>query len=151
MIKSVQVLTCVSFAAVAACAAQPYDTSQAMGQSMARQCFLANEVRGFSAGGDGFYNLQVGRDRWFGMHLSSDCPDMNWLMQIAVRPRDSNWLCEGRNSFLIAPDPAGFHPGCFVSDIRPLSPDEIRTAHLRPLTPVSAPLQTGATQSGGLM
>ena len=151
MIKSVQVVTCVGFIAVAACAAQPYDTSQAIGQSRAQQCFLANEVRGYSGGGDGFYNLQVGRDRWFGMHLSSDCPDMNWLMQIAVRPRDSNWLCEGQNSFLIAPDPAGLHRSCFVSDVRRLAPDEVRTANLRPLPPVSVPLQTDATRSGGLM
>jgi hypothetical protein len=57
---------------------------------------------------------------------------MDWIMQIAVRPRDSNWLCEGQNSYLIAPDPAGLHRSCFVSGIRRLAPSEAASAERAP-------------------
>jgi hypothetical protein len=139
MIKPVHILACVSFTALAACAAQPYGTSEAIGQSSAQQCFLANEVDGYTAGPDGFVNVKVGADRWFGFQLGSDCPGMDWLMQIAIRPRDSNWLCEDQNSFLIAPDPAGLHRSCFVSGIRRLTPPEVAS-----LRPAASPPKTGA-------
>ena len=124
MIKPVHILACVSFAAVAACAAPPY-TSAAIGESSAQQCFLANEVESYTPGPGGIVNVRVAGDRWFGLQLSESCPGMDWLMQIAIRPRDSNWLCEGRDSHLIAPDPAGLHRSCFVSGIRRLSPAEV--------------------------
>ncbi len=134
MVEPVKILALVgslaSFGALAGCAAQPYGTSEAIGQSSARQCFLANEVHSYTPGPDGFVNVNVGGDRWFGMRLNSSCPHMDWLMQIAIRPRNSNWLCEGQNSFLIAPDPIGLNRSCFVSDIRRLTPGEV--ASIRP-------------------
>lgn len=133
MINPVKILACVSFAAVAACAAQPYGTPTAYGPSSGPQCFLANEVDSYTPGPDGFVNVKVGDDRWFGLHLSSDCPSMDWLMQIAIRPRDSNWLCEDQGSYLIAPDPAGLHRTCYVSGIRRLTPNEV-AAIARPAT-----------------
>lgn len=137
MIKPIHMLPCASFIAVAACAAQPYGTSEAIGAASAQQCFLAHEVNSYSPGPDGFVNVRLGDDRWFGMQLGSDCPHMDWLMQIAIRPRDSNWLCEGQNSYLIAPDPAGLHRSCMVSGIRRLTPSEV--ASIRP--PVSRPVK----------
>lgn len=125
MIKPVSILTCVGFAAVAACAAPPPGAPATVAQSSGPQCFLANEVDGYTAGPGGLVNVKVGHDRWFGMHLSSDCPSMDWLMEIAIRPRDSNWLCEGEASHLIAPDPAGLHRECIVSGIRRLAPSEV--------------------------
>jgi hypothetical protein len=130
MVEPVKILAFVSFSAMTACAAQPYGPSEAIGQSSARQCFIANEVNSYSAGPDGLVNVRVGADRWFGMRLNGSCPHMDWLMQIAIRPRDSNWLCEGQNSFLIAPDPAGLNRSCFVSEIRRLTPAEV--ASMRP-------------------
>ena len=130
MINSVKILAYIGFAAVAACAAQPYGTPTAIGQSSGPQCFLANEVDSYTPGPDGFVNVKVGDDRWFGLHLSSDCPSMDWLMQIAIRPRDSNWLCEDRGSYLIAPDPAGLHRSCYVSGIRRLTPDKVASLQL---------------------
>lgn len=123
MIKPV--LAFAGFAAMAACAARPDGVSEASGAPRAPQCFLANEVNAYTAGPDGFVNVRVGADRWFALHLGSDCPGMDWLMQIAIRPRDSNWLCEGENSYLIAPDPVGMHRNCMVGDIRRLSPGEV--------------------------
>ncbi len=128
MIKAVHILAGIGFFAVAACAAQPFGTSEAIGASSAPQCFLANEVDSYTPGPDGVVNVKVGTDRWFGMQLGSDCPHMDWIMQIAVRPRDSNWLCEGQNSYLIAPDPAGLHRSCFVTGIRRLAPSETASA-----------------------
>lgn len=125
MFEPVRILTFVSFTAAAGCVAQPYGTSTAIGQSSAQQCFLANEVDSYTPGADGFVNVKVDRDRWFGMQLGTDCPHMDWLMQIAIRPRDSHWLCEGQNSYLIAPDPAGLHRSCMVSGIRRLTPSEV--------------------------
>jgi hypothetical protein len=130
MINSVKILACVSFITVVGCAAPSIGTSEAIGQPSAPQCFLANEVDSYTPGPDGFVNVRVGHDRWFGLHLSSDCPSMDWLMQIAIRPRDSNWLCEDQGSYLIAPDPAGLNRSCYVSGIRRLTPDEV--ALLRP-------------------
>jgi len=125
MVDSIKILACVGFTALAACAAQPYAMSEAIGASRAQQCFLANEVHSYTPGPDGFVNVRAGGDRWFAMQLGSDCPHMDWLMQIAIRPRDSNWLCEGENSYLIAPDPAGLHRSCTVSGIRRLTPPEV--------------------------
>ena len=137
MVEPVKILAFFSFTALGACAAQPYGTSEAIGQSSARQCFLANEVSSYTPGPDGFVNVKVGADRWFGMHLNNYCPHMDWLMQIAIRPRDSNWLCEGQGSYLIAPDPSGLNRSCFVSEIRRLTPSEV--ASIRPS--VSRPLK----------
>jgi hypothetical protein len=137
MLEPVKFLTLVSFTALAACAAQPFGTSEAIGQSRARQCFLANEVNSYTAGPDGFVNVRAGADRWFAMRLNGQCPHMDWLMQIAIRPRDSNWLCEGEGSYLIAPDPSGLNRSCYVSEIRRLSPAE--TASIRP--PDSRPVK----------
>jgi hypothetical protein len=125
MVESIKFLALVSFTAIAGCAAQPYGMSEAIGASSAQQCFLANEVDSYTPGPDGFVNVRAGGDRWFGMQLGSDCPHMDWLMKIAIRPRDSNWLCEGENSYLIAPDPAGLHRSCMVSGIRRLAPAEV--------------------------
>ena len=133
MVESVKILALVSFSGLAACAAQPYGTAEAIGQSSARQCFLANEVNSYTPGPDGFVTVRAGADRWFAMRLNSQCPHMDWLMQIAIRPRDSNWLCEGQGSYLIAPDPSGLNRSCYVSEIRRLSPAEV--ALIRP--PVS--------------
>jgi hypothetical protein len=137
MVERVKILALVSFAAVGACAAQPYDTSEAIGQSRARQCFLANEVNAYTPGPDGFVNVRAGGDRWFAMRLNNYCPHMDWLMQIAVRPRDSNWLCEGEGSYLIAPDPSGLNRACFVNEIRRLSPGEVASIS----APVSRPVK----------
>jgi hypothetical protein len=134
MIRPVQLLAFVSFATLAACAAPPgtsaAGTSAAYEQSNGPQCFLANEVDGYTRSPDGLVNLKVGTDRWFQMQFGSDCPSMDWLMQIAIRPIDSNWLCEGHPSRLIAPDPAGLHRRCAVSGIRRLTPVEIQQASL---------------------
>jgi hypothetical protein len=137
MVVPVKIPALVSFIVLAACAAQPYAMSESIGQSEARQCFLANEVNSYTPGPDGFVNVRVGADRWFGMHLDSSCPHMDWLMQIAIRPRDSNWLCEGQGSFLIAPDPTGLNRSCFVSEIRRLTPAEVASIQ----APVSRPVK----------
>lgn len=137
MVQPLKILGLAAFTAVAACAAQPYATSEAIGQSSARQCFLANEVNSYTPGPDGFVNVRAGGDRWFAMHLNTQCPHMDWLMQIAIRPRDSNWLCEGEGSYLIAPDPSGLNRACFVSEIRRLTPAEV--ASMR--APVSRPVK----------
>ena len=125
MVEPAKFLALVSFTAIAGCVAQPYGMSDAIGASSAQQCFLANEVDSYTPGPDGFVNVRVAGDRWFGMQLGSDCPHMDWLMQIAIRPRDSNWLCAGQNSYLIAPDPAGLHRSCQVSGIRRLTAPEV--------------------------
>jgi hypothetical protein len=125
MIEQFKILAFVSFTAVAACAAPPPAPFATFGQSTGPQCFLANEVDGYTSGPDGFTNVKVAGNHWFAMHLGSDCPSMDWLMQIAIRPRDSNWLCEGRAARLIAPDPTGLHRDCVVSGIRELAPSEV--------------------------
>jgi hypothetical protein len=125
MITPVRLLGVAAGTALASCAVPPGAMPFESAQSSGPQCFLADEVNGYRAEPDGFYNVKVGADRWFRMQLSEDCPSMDWLMQIAIRPRDSNWLCEGENSHLIAPDPAGLHRRCLATGIQRLTVAEI--------------------------
>lgn len=121
MLKPVQLLVLVSFGAVAASAAPPLASRAQFVRASGPQCFRASGVSRFMPGPPGFVVVRTEGNRWFQMHLSPGCPDFRLIMQIGVRPNDSDWLCEGKADELggLPPDASG---RCFVSDIRELPP-----------------------------
>jgi hypothetical protein len=124
MFKPVQSLVLVSFAAVAASAAPPATSWTQFVRASGPQCFRASGVSRFVPGPPGFVIVRTEGSRWFQMRLSPGCPDFRLIMQIGVRPNDSDWLCEGKADELggLPPDTNG---RCFVSDIRELAPGSV--------------------------
>ena len=118
MIKPAHFLALASFTALAASAVLPPSMSPAVAQS-GPQCFRANELYGYSPGPGGFVNIRTSGNRWFQIHLTGDCPNFSWIMQIGIRPMESSWLCRGRSQELITPYPGGL-ARCYVSGIQPM-------------------------------
>lgn len=125
MFKPVHLLVFASFAAVAASAATLASTRVDYVRASGPQCFRASGVSRFLPGPPGFVIVRTEGNRWFQMHLSPGCPDFRLIMQIGVRPNDSEWLCEGKGDELggLPPDSSG---QCFVSDIRELPPGSVQ-------------------------
>jgi hypothetical protein len=88
-------------------------------ETSAPECFRANEIYGYSRGPDGLLNIQTVGGRSFAMRLSPGCPDPSWIMQIGLRPWNSQWLCQGSFDKLSAPSPYGTGL-CMVSNIEEL-------------------------------
>ena len=119
MFKPVCLLVFASFTALAAAATTPTSSSaQDLGAS-GPQCFRANNVSRFLRGPSGFLFVRTQGNRWFQLHLSPGCPDFRLIMEIGLRPSDSQWLCEGK-----AEELGGLPPSengqCSVTDIRQL-------------------------------
>jgi|SRR5579884_858921 len=124
MFKPVQLLVFVSFTAVAASSAAPASTRADFIRASGPQCFRASEISRFVPGAPGFVMVRTEGNRWFEMHLSPGCPDFRLIMQIGVRPNDSNWLCEGKRDEL-GGLPQSDSGQCIVSDIREVPPGMI--------------------------
>jgi len=117
----IKVLALACFATLIGCAQQPPDVASAgLSQSPAdRQCFLAQAIREYHDAGNGSYDVRIA-DQWFRLQFNGDCPSMDWMMQIAVRPRDSRWLCEGEATLVMAPEQAGMPGTCRISQVERL-------------------------------
>jgi hypothetical protein len=122
MSKPLPFLAFVAFGMLSACAGHGPDAGTQFAMSSGPQCFRVNEFRGFRTGPDGLVSIQTSGSRWFQMRLHRGCPDIGWIAQIGLRPRDSLWLCEGDADELIAPFP-GATENCYVSDVRRIGPD----------------------------
>src|SRR3954452_21362186 len=131
MIRSIKLLSLMSLPPLAACVQPPPAFSGQTAQWSAPQCFRAHEITRYNPGPDGVVTVQATAGRWYSMQLSSECPSIDWLMQISIRPKDSYWLCERQNSYLIAPDPAGMHPLCLISGIQQLPPPPLAARVVR--------------------
>lgn len=108
--------------AVTSCAEPPPVTSAALSQStLARQCFLAYQITSYRDAGNGSYDVQVAGSQWFRLQFNGHCPSMDWMMQVAVRPRDSRWLCEGEPTPVMATYQAGMPGSCQISSVERLA------------------------------
>ena len=121
MFKPVHLLVLVSLGTIAASAATTASTKSHFIRASGPQCFRANSVSRFTPGPIGYVMVRTDGNRWFQMRLSPGCPDFRLIMQIGVRPHDSQWLCEGKADELggLSPETSG---RCFVSEIRELPP-----------------------------
>lgn len=94
------------------------------GGSAPRQCFLAEDVNGFTAVGEQQVNLRVGiKDVWR-LDLFTRCPDVDWSLQLGIESRGSSWICSGLDATIVAPSPVGPRR-CPVQTLRKLTPEEV--------------------------
>jgi len=121
MSKLIKVLAFAGLAALTSCTQAPVVTSAGLSQSPNdRQCFLAYAISSYRPAGNGAVDVQVA-NQWFRLHFNGVCPSMDWMMQIAVRPRDSRWLCEGEGTLVMAPEQAGMPGTCRISQVERLT------------------------------
>jgi hypothetical protein len=122
MFKPGHLLVFASFAPIAASASPPKDTAAFFVLASGPQCFRSSDVSAYTAGPAGFVNVRATGNRWYQMRLSAGCPRFSEMMSVGIRPKHSNWLCEGKGDELIV---ERLMDRCFVSDIRQLAPGEI--------------------------
>ncbi|KQN25679.1 hypothetical protein ASE86_05580 [Sphingomonas sp. Leaf33] len=87
-------------------------------------CFWPSQVSGFSDSGPDTAVVRIGtRERW-ALDLSRGCPDVDWALAIAIRPRGGQAICPGRPAEIFVPDASGRGGRtCLVTSVRRL-PDQ---------------------------
>lgn len=112
-------------AALASCANRgPRDPALAGAASERRACFYAPHVRGFRQGpGDSIIVNSSSRD-YYVLEPYHRCGNINVRMSIRIRPRGSNYICEGYDADLYVPGPLG-PEYCPVRAVRRLTPAEV--------------------------
>ncbi len=116
--------TCALIAAgVAACANRgAYDP--AMAASERRSCFYAPHVRGFRAGPNNSIIVNSNSRDYYVLQPYHRCGNINVRMNVAIRPRGNNSICEGYDADLYVPGPLG-PEYCPVRAVRKLTPAEV--------------------------
>jgi len=90
----------------------------------ANQCFLAQDVDGFTRVDNQNVDVTVGPRNVYRLTLFSPSPDIDWSMRIGLEARGSSWICSGLDATVIVPSDIG--PQRYpVTKVRKLSPDEI--------------------------
>ncbi len=115
----------IAAAAVAACANRgASDPQMAAAASSERRCFYAPHVRGFRQGpGDSIVVNSTSRD-YYVLQPYHRCGNLNVRMNIALRSRGSNYICEGYDADLYVPGNLGYEY-CPVRLVRKLTPAEV--------------------------
>jgi hypothetical protein len=91
----------------------------------APRCFLARQANGFTARGRDAVDVHVGANRYYRLTLAGPCPDVDWSFSVAIRTLGGgSWICQGADAEIIVPSPNG-RQRCLVTDVRPLSADEV--------------------------
>ena len=102
-------------------------------QRQAPRCFLASQVNGFTSRVRDTVDVHVGANRDYRLTLAGVCPEVDWSFRVALRTLGgSSWICQGRgaDAEIIVPSPTG-RQRCLVTDIRPLSREEIAASSHR--------------------
>lgn len=119
--------TCVlTAAAVAACANRgPSDPAMAAAAKPERRaCFYAPHVRGFRAGPNDSIVVNSNSRDYYVLQPYHRCGNINVRMSVAIRPRGSNYVCEGHDVDLYVPGALGAEY-CPVRAVRKLTPAEV--------------------------
>lgn len=119
-------VTCALMAAtIAACANRgPSDPAMAAAASERRACFYAPHVRGFRQGPNDSIIVNSNSRDYFVLQPYHRCGNINVRMSVAIRPRGSNYICEGYDADLYVPGALGAEY-CPVRAIRKLTPAEV--------------------------
>lgn len=111
---------------LAACTA--YDRSDpamaAAGVSGNRSCFYAPHVRGFRQGPNDSIIVNSNSRDYYVLQPYHECGNLNVRMSVSIRPRGSNYVCEGYDADLYVPDVLGARY-CPVRAVRKLTPAEV--------------------------
>jgi hypothetical protein len=123
-------LACISFgfagaALLTGCDAYGRDPTMASAAgASSRACFYAPHIRGFRQGpGDSVVVNTNSRD-YFVLQPYHRCGNLNTKLNIAIRTRGSNYVCEGYDADLYVPGALGYEY-CPVRAVRKLSPAEV--------------------------
>lgn len=111
-------------AAVAACANRGDPAMAQAASSERRSCFYAPHVRGFRQGpGDSIVVNSNSRD-YYVLQPYHRCGNINVRLNVAIRPRGNNYICEGYDADLYVPGALGYEY-CPVRAVRKLTPAEV--------------------------
>ena len=116
----------IAAAALAACANRGASDPAvaAAASSERRACFYAPHVRGFLQGpGDSIVVNSNSRD-YYVLQPYHRCGNINVRLNVAIRSRGSNYICEGYDADLYVPGNLGYEY-CPVRAIRKLTPAEV--------------------------
>lgn len=109
---------------LAGCAA-----NEAAAPPMARsagECFHADRVNSFSSAGPYAANVRVGVNDYYRLELAGTCRDLDFTHRIAIRSRNSSWVCRGYDAELLVPDPMVGLQRCPVHSVRKLTEAEVK-------------------------
>jgi len=109
--------------AIASCSSQP-PAGPAGSLASSGQCFLANQVNGFSPSPNGYVDVRVGASRYYRLELGGGCPNVNWSMSVGIRSvGGGSFICQGYDAELVVPDPSGTQR-CPISSIMPITREQ---------------------------
>jgi len=122
-------------AARCSCSGRPAGSGEAAPAAPrpAPRCFLASQVNGFTTRAPDTVDVHVGANRDYRLTLAGVCPEVDWSLRVALRTLGGgSWICQGRaaDAEIIVPSPTG-RQRCLVTDIRPLSREEIAASRRR--------------------
>ena len=127
MIRTMMVSAVVAVLALSGCAGGERGVR---GDTVARECFSASSVRGFTAQDDTTVRLQVGVRDTYELTLFGYCPDIDWSRSLALRtPAGSSWICVdsamGVEIIVLDRSVPGGMDRCRVHSMRKLDPAEL--------------------------
>jgi len=105
--------------------------ASATAERPAPRCFLARQANGFTARGRDAVDVHVGANRYYRLSLGGVCPDVDWSLRVGIRTLGGgSWICQGADAEIIVPSPNG-RQRCLVTDVRPLSREEVAASRRR--------------------
>ena len=107
---------------IGACAQQPAGTATSA-RSAGNQCFLADQVNGYSKATDTSVAVQVGANNYYRLDLSGTCTDINWANSLVLRTvGGGSWICDAADAEIIVPGRLG--GSCLVTGVHPITKAE---------------------------
>jgi hypothetical protein len=107
------------------------DPAAALAERPAPRCFLSRQVNGFTSRGEDAVDVHVGANHYYRLTLAGPCPDVDWSFRVGIRTLGGgSWICQGADAEIIVPSPNG-RQRCLVTDVRPLSADEVAATRRR--------------------
>lgn len=91
-----------------------------------RSCFRASDVDGFNVIDDQTVDVSVSPRNVYRLTLFAPSPDIDWTMRIGIEARGGGWICAGMDATIIVPGDIGGIQRYPVTQVRKLTPEEIR-------------------------
>jgi len=93
----------------------------------ARSCFSSGQLSNFAASGEEALNLRVGVRDYYQLKLLGRCSELPWAQTIGLQTRGgSDFICSGLDVTVIVPRPGGGRERCMATDLRKLTPEEVK-------------------------
>jgi hypothetical protein len=97
-----------------------------------RQCFLPDQINGFTDAGNRSVVVTTGPRDYYQFETFGYCPDLDFTQAIGIRSTGgSPWICSGLDAELIVPSTIGTQR-CQVGNIRKLTEAEVEARRGKP-------------------